>query len=76
MTEFKRTTEDLVSLEELFSVILTDVSTTAPEKMDKVAAAKVTKITRYTACCQLQLSLSLSKKRRRQRAMVVYGRGD
>lgn len=59
MTEFKRTTEDIVSLEELFSIITTDVSTTAPEKMDKVAAAKVRKIAHYTASCQLQLQVVL-----------------
>lgn len=48
MTDFKRATAELTSLDDLLSSLTTDESTPAPEKLEKLAAAKArTTMTKY-----------------------------
>lgn len=48
MTEFKRTAEELASLEELLSSLADDASTPAPERLVTFSAAKVSSKDAYT----------------------------
>lgn len=46
MTEFKRTTEELASVEEFISCTSTDASTLASDKLDKLLLIKVRLVSR------------------------------